>query len=60
MEHPATPGGSQATAATTGQRGLPLLRARTWAIAFLLFAIVLAVVLAQTMPTFFRAAYHLG
>jgi len=58
MGHPAsaTPGGSQATAATAGQRGLPLPGARTWAVAFLLFAAVLA----QTMPAFFRAAYHLG
>ncbi|HLH59491.1 MAG TPA: hypothetical protein VKV33_10120 [Streptosporangiaceae bacterium] len=46
--------------AEPGPRGLPLLRARNWAIAFLLFAIVLAAVLAQTMPAFFRAAYHLG
>jgi hypothetical protein len=53
-----TPDGSQAAAAEP--RGLPLLRARTWAIAFLLFAIVLAAVLAETMPSFFRAAYHLG
>jgi hypothetical protein len=56
----ATPDGGQAAATTTESRGLPLLRARTWAIAFLLFAVVLAVVLAQTMPAFFRAAYHLG
>jgi hypothetical protein len=62
MKHPAssTPDGTQAAAATTEPRGLPLLRAKTWAIAFLLFAVVLAVVLAQTMPAFFRAAYHLG
>ena len=53
-----TPDGSQAVVAEP--RGLPLLRARTWAIAFLVFAIVLAVVLAETMPSFFRAAYHLG
>lgn len=56
----ATPDSGQAAAATTEPRGLPLLKARTWAIAFLLFAVVLAVVLAQTMPAFFRAAYHLG
>jgi hypothetical protein len=62
MQHPAsaTPDNSQAAAPTTEPRGLPLLRARTWAIAFLLFAVVLAIVLAQTMPAFFRAAYHLG
>jgi hypothetical protein len=56
----ATPDGGRAAAVTTEPRGLPLLKARTWAIAFLLFAVVLAVVLAQTMPAFFRAAYHLG
>lgn len=56
----ATPDGAQARALTAEPRGLPLLKARTWAIAFLLFAVVLAVVLAQTMPAFFRAAYHLG
>jgi hypothetical protein len=60
MRDPATPEGSQAATAATEPRGLALLRARTWAIAFLLFAVVLAVVLAQTMPAFFRAAYHLG
>jgi hypothetical protein len=56
----AAPDGGQAAAATTEPRGLPLLRARTWAIAFLLFAVALTIVLAQTMPAFFRAAYHLG
>lgn len=40
-------------------RGLPLLRARTWAIGFLLFAIILAIVFSQTMPDFFQAAYHM-
>jgi hypothetical protein len=40
-------------------RGVPLLRARTWAVGFLLFAIILAIVFSQTMPDFFRAAYHM-
>jgi hypothetical protein len=39
-------------------RELPLLKARTWAIWFLVFAIILAAVFAATMPAFFRAAYH--
>ena len=43
----------------TSGRGLPLLRARTWAVGFLLFAIILAIVFSQTMPDFFRAAYHM-
>ena len=62
MERPASaaPDSSRAASATTEPRGLPLLKARTWAIAFLLFAILLAAILAQTMPAFFRAAYHLG
>jgi hypothetical protein len=62
MERPVsvTPDGSQTAAAAAEKRGLPLLRARTWAIAFLLFAIVLAAVLAETMPAFFHAAYHLS
>lgn len=55
-----TPDGGQAASARTEPQGLPLLKARTWAIAFLLFAIILAIVIAQTMPAFFRAAYHLG
>jgi hypothetical protein len=62
MEHlpSAASDSSRAAAATTEPRGLPLFRARNWAIAFLLFAIVLAAILALTMPAFFRAAYHLG
>jgi hypothetical protein len=62
MEHPASAAsdGSQGAVARTEPPGLPLLRARTWAIAFLLFAVILAAVLAQTMPAFFHAAYHLG
>jgi hypothetical protein len=43
----------------TGGGGLPLLRARTWAIGFLLVAIALAIVFSLTMADFFRAAYHL-
>jgi hypothetical protein len=39
--------------------GLPLLRARTWAIGFLLVAIALAIVFSLTMADLFRAAYHL-
>jgi hypothetical protein len=42
-----------------GGSGLPLLRARTWAIAFLLVAIALAIVFSLTMADLFRAAYHL-
>jgi hypothetical protein len=42
-----------------GGGGLPLLRARTWAIAFLLVAIALAIVFSLTMADLFRAAYHL-
>lgn len=42
-----------------GGGGLPLLRARTWAIGFLLVAIALAIVFSLTMANLFRAAYHL-
>ncbi|HEY0543719.1 MAG TPA: hypothetical protein VGD53_35535 [Actinoallomurus sp.] len=42
-----------------GGGGLPLLRARTWAIGFLLVAIALAIVFSLTMADLFRAAYHL-
>lgn len=38
---------------------LPLYKAKHWAIGFLLFAIVLAVVFGQTMPAFFKAAYNM-
>ena len=37
---------------------LPLLGARTWSIGFLVVAVVLAFVLARTMPDFFQAAYR--
>ncbi len=41
-------------------RPLPLLNPKIWALAFLVFAIVLTAVFAITMPGFFRDAYDLG
>jgi hypothetical protein len=40
-------------------RPLPLLNPKVWALAFLVFAIVLTAVFALTMPGFFRDAYDL-
>ncbi|HJP77463.1 MAG TPA: hypothetical protein VJ914_24555 [Pseudonocardiaceae bacterium] len=39
------------------QRPLPLVNARTWAIGFLVFGVVLSIVLSQTMVGFLHAAY---
>ncbi|MGH3504887.1 MAG: hypothetical protein ACRDQA_28925 [Nocardioidaceae bacterium] len=44
----------------SGPLGLPLFNAKIWSIGFLVFAIVLAIVFAETMPAFFQAAYNIG
>ncbi|WP_019122500.1 hypothetical protein [Brevibacillus massiliensis] len=37
---------------------LPLFNAKKWAIGFLIFGILLAILFGATMPEFFKAAYE--
>ena len=41
----------------TAPRPLPQLNPKIWALAFLVFAVILTIVFAATMPHFFHDAY---
>ncbi|HEX4253398.1 MAG TPA: DUF6480 family protein [Pseudonocardia sp.] len=52
-----TPPGTGTAAGAEPVRDLPLVDARAWALGFLIFGIVLAVLLSQTMIGFLAAAH---